>query len=107
MLSQRNLSHFTAWYAEYVSLREQSRVLQFSTLSFDSSIIDIFPTWLNGAELVVPDEDQRRDPLQLVSVLQQGITHAFLPPALLSILPLDQPLGLEHVMTGVMSVSRM
>ncbi|WP_234934712.1 hypothetical protein [Pseudomonas savastanoi] len=37
-----------------------------------------FPTWLNGAELVVPDEDQRRDPLQLVSVLQQGITHAFL-----------------------------
>ncbi|RMR71923.1 Non-ribosomal peptide synthetase-related protein [Pseudomonas savastanoi pv. fraxini] len=100
LLSQRNLSHFTAWYAEYVSLREQSRVLQFSTLSFDSSIIDIFPTWLNGAELVVPDEDQRRDLLQLVSVLQQGITHAFLPPALLSILPLDQPLGLEHVMTG-------
>ncbi|SDX15356.1 amino acid adenylation domain-containing protein/thioester reductase domain-containing protein [Pseudomonas syringae] len=99
-LSQRNLSHFTAWYAEYVSLNERSRVLQFSTLSFDSSIIDIFPTWLSGAELVVPDDDQRRDPLQLLGVLQQGITHAFLPPALLSILPLDQPLGLQHVMTG-------
>nr|WP_273545197.1 AMP-binding protein [Pseudomonas savastanoi] len=26
LLSQHNLSHFTAWYAEYVSLREQSRV---------------------------------------------------------------------------------
>ncbi|RMM12774.1 Amino acid adenylation:thioester reductase [Pseudomonas caricapapayae] len=100
LLSQRNLSHFTAWYAEYVNLSEHSRVLQFSTLSFDSSIIDIFPTWLSGAELVVPDEDQRRDPLQLVGVLQQGITHAFLPPALLSILPLDQPLGLEHITTG-------
>ncbi|MCD5997271.1 non-ribosomal peptide synthetase [Pseudomonas sp. CDFA 602] len=100
MLSQRNLSHFTAWYAEYVSLKETSRVLQFSTLSFDSSLIDIFPTWLSGAELVVPDEDQRRDPLQLVNVLKQGISHAFLPPALLSIMPLDQPLGLEHVMTG-------
>ncbi|WP_440811542.1 thioester reductase domain-containing protein [Pseudomonas syringae] len=99
-LSQRNLSHFTAWYAEYVNLNERSRVLQFSTLSFDSSIIDIFPTWLSGAELVVPDEDQRRDPLQLLGVLQHGITHAFLPPALLSILPLDQPLGLEHVVTG-------
>ena len=100
LLSQRNLSHFTAWYAEYVSLNEHSRVLQFSTLSFDSSVIDIFPTWLSGAELVVPDEDQRRDPLQLVAFLQRGITHAFLPPALLSILPLDQPLGLEHVVTG-------
>ncbi|MEE4719382.1 non-ribosomal peptide synthetase [Pseudomonas alliivorans] len=100
LLSQRNLSHFTAWYADYVDLNQHSRVLQFSTLSFDSSVIDIFPTWLSGAELVVPDEDQRRDPLQLVSVLKAGITHAFLPPALLSILPLDEPLGLEHVVTG-------
>ncbi|MEA9996826.1 non-ribosomal peptide synthetase [Pseudomonas sp. 10B1] len=100
LLSQRNLSHFTAWYAEHVSLSEDSRVLQFSTLSFDSSVIDIFPTLLSGAELVVPSEDQRRDPLLLINLIKQGISHAFLPPALLSILPLDQPLGLEHLMTG-------
>ncbi|MEB0077733.1 non-ribosomal peptide synthetase [Pseudomonas sp. CCI3.2] len=100
MLSQRNLSHFTAWYAEHVNLSEHSRVLQFSTLSFDSSVIDIFPTLLSGAELVVPTEDQRRDPLLLISLIKQRISHAFLPPALLSILPLDQPLGLEHLMTG-------
>jgi thioester reductase-like protein/amino acid adenylation domain-containing protein len=100
LLSQRNLSHFTAWYAEHVSLSEHSRVLQFSTLSFDSSVIDIFPTLLSGAELVVPTEDQRRDPLQLVELIRQQISHAFLPPALLSILPLDRPLGLEHLMTG-------
>lgn len=100
LLSQRNLSHFSAWYAEYVSLSEHSRVLQFSTLSFDSSVIDIFPTLLSGAELVVPTEDQRRDPLQLVELIRQQISHAFLPPALLSILPLDRPLGLEHLMTG-------
>lgn len=100
LLSQRNLSHFTAWYAEHVNLSEYSRVLQFSTLSFDSSVIDIFPTLLSGAELVVPTEDQRRDPLLLVELIGQQISHAFLPPALLSILPLDRPLGLEHLMTG-------
>jgi len=99
-LSQRNLSHFTAWYADYVSLSEHSRVLQFSTLSFDSSVIDIFPTLLSGAELVVPTEDQRRDPLLLVELIRQQVSHAFLPPALLSILPLERPLGLEHLMTG-------
>ncbi|WP_341961211.1 non-ribosomal peptide synthetase [Pseudomonas sp. RC10] len=100
MLSQRNLSHFTAWYADYVSLSERSRVLQFSTLSFDSSVIDIFPTLLSGAELVVASEDQRRDPLQLVELLDQNLSHAFLPPALLSILPLEKPLKLEHLCTG-------
>jgi thioester reductase-like protein/amino acid adenylation domain-containing protein len=100
MLSQRNLSHFTAWYAEYVALSESSRVLQFSTLSFDSSVIDIFPTWLSGAELVVASEDQRRDPLQLMELLDQNLSHAFLPPALLSILPVERPLQLEHLCTG-------
>ncbi|TWD46121.1 non-ribosomal peptide synthetase [Pseudomonas sp. SJZ131] len=101
LLSQGNLAHFTAWYADYVQLTEQSRVLQFSSLSFDSSLIDIFPTLLQGAELIVPSDDQRRDPLQLVELIrQQQLSHAFLPPALLSILPLDQLQVLDHVMTG-------
>ncbi|MCU1762047.1 amino acid adenylation domain-containing protein [Pseudomonas sp. 14P_8.1_Bac3] len=100
-LSQANLAHFTAWYADYVRLNEQSRALQFSSLSFDSSLIDIFPTLLQGAELIVPSDDQRRDPLQLVELIRhQQLTHAFLPPALLSILPLDQLQCLDHVMTG-------
>jgi amino acid adenylation domain-containing protein/thioester reductase-like protein len=101
LLSQANLAHFTAWYADYVQLSEQSRVLQFSSLSFDSSLIDIFPTLLQGAELIVPGDDQRRDPLQLVELIRhQQLSHAFLPPALLSILPLDQLHCLDHVMTG-------
>ncbi|KPG90199.1 peptide transporter [Pseudomonas sp. RIT-PI-q] len=101
LLSHANLAHFTAWYADYVQLTEQSRVLQFSSLSFDSSLIDIFPTLLQGAELIVPSDDQRRDPLQLVELIRhQRLSHAFLPPALLSILPLDQLQCLDHVMTG-------
>jgi thioester reductase-like protein/amino acid adenylation domain-containing protein len=100
LLSQGNLSHFTAWYIDYVRLSRQSRVLQFSTLSFDSSVIDIFPTLLCGGELVVATEDQRRDPLQLLGLIQRGISHSFLPPALLSVLPTDMPSGIEYVMTG-------
>ncbi|TDV46596.1 amino acid adenylation domain-containing protein/thioester reductase-like protein [Pseudomonas helmanticensis] len=100
LLSQANLAHFTAWYADYVQLLAESRVLQFSSMSFDSSLIDIFPTLLEGAELVVPDDTQRRDPLQLVALIRRRqLTHAFLPPALLSILPLEQLEGVQ-VMTG-------
>ncbi|WPP00025.1 amino acid adenylation domain-containing protein [Pseudomonas sp. HR96] len=101
LISQHNLSHFTAWYADYAGLHVGSRVLQFSTPSFDSSVIDIFPTLLSGACLVVPSDDQRRDPLQLVELIErQRLTHGFLPPALLSILPSDRALGLQQVMTG-------
>ncbi|HWD32023.1 MAG TPA: amino acid adenylation domain-containing protein [Pseudomonas sp.] len=101
LLSQRNLSHFHAWYSAHVQLGAHSRVLQFSTIGFDASLLDILSTLICGAELVVPSEDQRRDPQRLLALIQQQeVSHAFLPPALLSILPLDQPLGLLHLITG-------
>ncbi|AMZ73275.1 MULTISPECIES: non-ribosomal peptide synthetase [Pseudomonas] len=101
LLSHRNLSHFCAWYGDYVGLQRDSRALQFSTINFDASLLDILPTFIHGALLVVPSEDQRRDPQQLVALIhQQHISHAFLPPALLSVMPLDAPLGLAHLITG-------
>lgn len=101
LLSQRNLSHFQTWYSVHVQLDQQSRALQFSTIGFDASLLDILPTWIAGGELVVPTEDQRRDPAQLLALMrEQQVTHAFLPPALLSILPRDQALGLQHLITG-------
>ncbi|MCO7516753.1 amino acid adenylation domain-containing protein [Pseudomonas guariconensis] len=101
LLSQRNLAHFMTWYAEHVSLDAHSRVLQFSTIGFDASLLDILPTFACGAQLVIPSDDQRRDPQQLVRLIHaQEVSHAFLPPALLSILPRDEQLGLRHLVTG-------
>ena len=101
LLSHANLAHFSAWFGRQMALSEQSRVLQFASVNFDASLMDIFPSLIAGAELIIPSETQRRDPQQLVDLIrQQRISHAFLPPALLSILPLDQPLGLTHLFTG-------
>lgn len=101
LLSQGNLAHFTAWFGSCITLDERSHVLQFSPLGFDSSLIEIFPALIAGAELIVPSEEQRHDPGQLVELLRrQRVTHAFLPPALLNILPLDPPLGVTHLLTG-------
>ncbi|WP_034101818.1 amino acid adenylation domain-containing protein [Pseudomonas lurida] len=101
LLSQANLAHFSTWFGRQMALGEHSRVLQFASVNFDASLMDIFPSLIAGAELVIPSEAQRRDPQQLVELIrQQRISHAFLPPALLSILPLDQPLGLTHLLTG-------
>ncbi|MEE1926394.1 amino acid adenylation domain-containing protein [Pseudomonas sp. 148P] len=100
LLSQRNISHFQAWYAGHVGLGTQSRALQFSTINFDASLLDIIPTWICGAELVVPSEAQRQDPAQLERLIRrQEVSHAFLPPALLSLLKLEDS-SLTHLVTG-------
>ena len=101
LLTVDNLSHFCEWYALYVELSHHSRALQFSTINFDASLLDIFPTLIQGGELIVPTEDQRRDPVALAELIQQEqVTHAFLPPALLSIIQLESLYGIQHLVTG-------
>ncbi|WLE62989.1 amino acid adenylation domain-containing protein [Burkholderia plantarii] len=101
MLSHRNIVHFCHWYRDYVSLDAASRVLQFSTVAFDASLLDMFPTWLAGALLVVPAESQRRELDALAAlVAETRITHAFLPPALLAALPSCEWPSLAHLVTG-------
>ncbi|WP_430962791.1 amino acid adenylation domain-containing protein [Pseudomonas juntendi] len=101
LLSVANLSHFCAWYGEHVQVGPQTRALQFSTINFDASMLDIFPTLIAGGCLVVPSEDQRRDPAALALLIGQAeVSHAFLPPALLSIMPLESLHGIRHLVTG-------
>ncbi|MGS0895731.1 amino acid adenylation domain-containing protein [Burkholderia stagnalis] len=101
MLSHRNVVQFCHWYRAHVSLDAASRVLQFSTVAFDASLLDLFPTWLAGATLVAPAETQRRE-LDALAALVAGerITHAFLPPALLAALPEADWPALAHLVTG-------
>jgi amino acid adenylation domain-containing protein/thioester reductase-like protein len=101
MLSHRNLVHFCHWYREHVALDASARSLQFSTIAFDASLLDIFPTWLAGATLVVPTETQRHELDSLQSLIdRQRVTHAFLPPALLAALPDSALPSLRHLVTG-------
>ena len=101
MLSHGNLVHFCHWYRDHCALDASTRALQFSTIAFDASLLDIFPTWLAGGTLIVPTETQRRelDALQAL-VDAQRVTHAFLPPALLAALPDSAWPSLRHLVTG-------
>jgi len=58
----------------------QGRTLQFSPIGFDVSFQEIFSTWAAGGTLVLINDDQRRDPDQLLRhLLEQRIARIFLP----------------------------
>nr|WKF58345.1 Linear gramicidin synthase subunit D [Paraburkholderia busanensis] len=101
MLTHRNIVHFCHWYRDYIELTPASRVLQFCTVAFDVSLLDIFPTFLAGATLVIPTEEQRHalDDLSRL-IAEQHLTHAFLPPALLAVMPPAEWPDLKHLLTG-------
>jgi len=84
------------------SLNAASRFLQFTPLSFDVSVLDIFSTLCAGASLHLLQNDVRRDLPRLWEYLQKNsITHTSLTPTVLQdikgLSPLRAPLKLTFV----------
>ena len=81
------LASFAAAEAEHYRVRAGDRVLQFSSPSFDASVLELCMSLPAGAALVVPPPG----PLlgeQLAGVLAgQRVTHALIPPAALATVP--------------------
>ena len=97
----RNLSNLCDWVATEFSLGDNNRMLQFSTINFDASTLDIFPALITGATLCFPTAEQRLSEADLVKFCaRHKIDHAFLPPALLAVLnPANFP-QIRTVLTG-------
>lgn len=77
-MNHRPLSSMVQWHCE--RWREEARVMQFTSLSFDVSLQEIFTTWVTGGTLVVCDDDEKRDAARLAQRLhEERIERLFLP----------------------------
>jgi amino acid adenylation domain-containing protein len=82
LLTHRGLvNHHVAATALY-GLSSKDRVLQFSSISFDIAVEEIFPTWASGGTVVFPTDEM---PLEVAGFLrwvgEQGVSVLDLPTA--------------------------
>lgn len=82
LLTHRGLvNHHTAARSLY-ALESSDRVLQFSSISFDIAVEEIFPTWVVGATVVLRPEDISLDVADFLSwIRRQRVTVLDLPTA--------------------------
>ncbi|MFE1972218.1 non-ribosomal peptide synthetase [Streptomyces hygroscopicus] len=90
LVPHAGLGAFSAAATAHYRVRPGDRVLQFSSPSFDASVLELCSSLLAGAALVVPPEG----PLlgaELASVLRERrVTHALIPPAALATVPPEE-----------------
>src|SRR5437870_3814083 len=90
-VTHAGLSPLAAAQIDRFAITSQARVLQFASPSFDAAVSEILTAFASGATLVLPARERRGDGLgQLMR--EQNVTHATLPPVLLSELSEEVPL---------------
>jgi amino acid adenylation domain-containing protein/thioester reductase-like protein len=95
------LAHFIASLEGRYERAGGTRWLQFASVNFDASVLDIFNPLTHGGHLIIAPEAIRTDADALFAFLQtQRITHAFLPPAILKLLPRRPLPDLNTVLCG-------
>ncbi|KAF9999948.1 hypothetical protein BGZ65_004770, partial [Modicella reniformis] len=84
MIEHRGVVNYALSRIEDYGLDDSSRVLQFSSLNFDLSVIETFTAFYSGASLHLLDDRTRLDRIELWAYLERhSITQAVLPPAIL------------------------
>jgi amino acid adenylation domain-containing protein len=79
-MPHRALANLVAWQLRRPTFVANARVLQYSSISFDVSFQEIATTLASGGHLFMIDDDERRDPRQLLQALEaQQIRRLFLP----------------------------
>jgi amino acid adenylation domain-containing protein len=80
---------------------KQDRVLQFSSISFDASVEQIFIALFSGAGLVLIERDHLLDMKEFEAFLSRySITHIDVVPSFLGTLNLHEPNQLKRVISG-------
>ncbi|MEV0238487.1 non-ribosomal peptide synthase/polyketide synthase [Streptomyces sp. NPDC050674] len=92
-VTHRGIAGFATAAAERYAVGPGDRVLQFSSPSFDASVLELFISVLSGATLVVPPNGPWLGD-ELAAVLDEHrISHALIPPAALATLPDPADIG--------------
>ncbi|HJQ02898.1 MAG TPA: amino acid adenylation domain-containing protein [Jatrophihabitans sp.] len=87
IVEHRQVVNFVLGGIDCWQVGPNDRVLQFASLNFDVSVLDMFCCLLSGATAVVADADTRLSPPRLGALIREHrVSFACLPPAVLGLL---------------------
>ncbi|HET9255181.1 MAG TPA: amino acid adenylation domain-containing protein, partial [Pseudonocardiaceae bacterium] len=87
VVTHAGLASFAAAEAEHFQVRPGDRVLQFSSPSFDASVLELCMSLPAGAALVIPPPGPLLGERLAEVLAQQRVSHALIPPVALATVP--------------------
>ena len=86
-------------HAPAILMRQQSRVLQFSNLCFDASVMEILTTLITGACICIPSDEERMNNIS-GAISRMNVTWTLLTPSVANMLVPESVPSLQVLVTG-------
>ena len=86
-------------HAPAILMRQQSRVLQFSNLCFDASVMEILTSLVTGACICIPSDEERMNDIA-GAIKRMHVTWTLLTPSVAAMLTPERVPSLEVLVTG-------
>ena len=90
VVSHIGITSFAGAQIERLGITPNSRVLQFSSSSFDASIMELLMAFPAGAALVVPQAGLIAGEILADTLTRHAVSHALIPPAVLAGMPTER-----------------
>ncbi|MFL6140895.1 MAG: non-ribosomal peptide synthase/polyketide synthase [Labedaea sp.] len=87
VVTHAGLASFSAAEADHYEVRPGDRVLEFSSPSFDASVLELCMSLPVGAALVVPPPGPLLGEQLAEVIAERGVTHALIPPVAMATVP--------------------
>lgn len=101
LIRHRGVINFALACGRIIGMNSHDRILQFSSLSFDASVAEIFMTLLTGATLSLARREQLVSAPDFARILrEQEITTILLPPSMLKLMPAGDLPSLRKVISA-------
>lgn len=98
MIRHRNICNTINWRINYYEMNIRTTILQYASLSFDSSVEDIFCAISCGGTLVIPEEKKKLNLKYIEGIVKQyDISHMLLVPSVYELLLKHQKSELKSV----------
>ncbi len=109
--SHQALNNLCHWHAAAYQLNTNSRATHLASIGFDAAVWEVWPYLISGGQVHLIPDSVRATPGTLVAYIKQhGITHCFLPTALLdaAFADFDTPetRSLAYLLTGGEKLTR-
>ena len=101
LIEYQGLMNLFDYIGEKYQLKDNARILQFASLSFDASVLEIFGALVNNSQLVIVPDNIRNSPKDITNLINEmHVTFALIPPVLMPFFKPEELKTLKYVMNA-------